>query len=220
MADRKALPFTTIQQGSASSFDGPSDKVITQVVKTQREWESLWHQHVCVEPPPPLPAVNFDVEAVVGVWPGEKRSGGFEVAVVEIAEKAGEAVIVTYQERSPPPGAICIMALTQPFHLVKMAKTDLPILFESRAAPPAPAGGEELTFLLTVAVAGGDAEKTKTQESVKAVNGVTNVKSMFSGGILCVQVNACVLEQAAAFRAFEGIDGVESVELDGAVGIA
>jgi PrcB C-terminal len=65
--------------------------------------------------------VDFDREMVVGIFLGEKSTGGYEVEIVR-AEQRDSSLYFYYREKAPPPGAMVTQALTQPFHLVRVAK--------------------------------------------------------------------------------------------------
>jgi PrcB C-terminal len=69
--------------------------------------------------------VDFDREMVVGIFLGEKSTGGYEIEIVR-AEQGDSSLYFYYREKSPPPGAMVTQALTQPFHLVRVAKYDNP----------------------------------------------------------------------------------------------
>jgi len=66
---------------------------------------------------------------VVGLFAGEKRSGGFELEITATEQKNSKLYIY-YVERDPPPDGIVIQALTQPFHLIKVPRSDASVVFE------------------------------------------------------------------------------------------
>ena len=77
----------------------------------------------CLHKPSPAlaPIVDFDREMVVGIFLGEKSTGGYEVEIVR-AERRDSSLYFYYREESPPPNAMVTQALTQPFHLVRITK--------------------------------------------------------------------------------------------------
>ena len=118
--------MTTIQNGTSSGIREP----LTMVVRTQGDWDTLWKRHASIQsPPPPAPAVDFSREMVAGVFAGEKNTGGYEVEITGVEVKDSR-VYVRYGEKAPPSGGIVTQALTQPFHLIKLPKSDMPIVFE------------------------------------------------------------------------------------------
>ena len=120
-----AIPVTTIQKGNFSGVREP----LQAIIRTPAEWESLWKRHASIQSPTsPLPAVDFGAEIVVGIFLGEKSAGGYEVEITR-AELKDSVLYVYYVEKSPKPGGAAIQALTQPFHLVKLPRTDARVVF-------------------------------------------------------------------------------------------
>jgi hypothetical protein len=94
----------------------------------------LWQAHTSLTvPAKPLPAVDFDKEMVVAVFSGEKRSGGYGIEVARIIEEvsAKRQLRVIVHETNPPPRAITIQALTQPYHMVRIKRLDFVVDFVS-----------------------------------------------------------------------------------------
>jgi hypothetical protein len=119
------IPLTTIQKGNFSGIREP----LQVVVRTQDEWNNLWKRHASIQSPPsPLPVVNFTTEMVVGIFAGEKTTGGYEAEITS-AELKDSSLYVYYVEKSSTPGGMAIQALTQPFHLAKLPRYELPIVF-------------------------------------------------------------------------------------------
>ena len=98
------------------------------VARTSREWLVVWARHVqsigAVVPPP----VDFSREMVVGVFMGERETGGYQIEIIEV-ERTASALRVHYRTRSPEPGALLTQALTQPFHLIRLARDESPLTF-------------------------------------------------------------------------------------------
>jgi hypothetical protein len=119
------IPVVTILKGNFSGIHQP----LQVTVRDQKEWEALWKRHTSNQSPPsPLPAVDFTTEMVVGLFAGDKTTGGYEVEISR-AELKGSDLYIFYLERNPAPGGMAIQAITQPFHLVKLAKHDGPLEF-------------------------------------------------------------------------------------------
>jgi hypothetical protein len=120
-----AISVTTIQKGNFSGIREP----LQIVVRAQDEWEKLWKRHTAIQSPPSLPpAVNFATEMVIGLFAGEKTTGGYDSEITSVEIKDGR-LEVFYTEKAPPPGGIGIQALTQPFHLIKLPRSDIPVVF-------------------------------------------------------------------------------------------
>ena len=99
------------------------------VIREVQGWEELWEEHVAGRyPKPELPFVDFSREMVIGYFLGEKPTGGYVVEVEEIWVTEGK-VSVRVGVPSPGPGDPVIQVLSQPFHLVRLARFDLPVEF-------------------------------------------------------------------------------------------
>ncbi len=72
------------------------------------------------------PAVDWDSEAVIGVFLGEKPTGGYSVIVRKVARIAADHVQVQVDVREPGPDDIVTMAITYPGHIVAVDRRYLP----------------------------------------------------------------------------------------------
>jgi hypothetical protein len=116
------LPIDTIAKGYRSGVREP----LQVVIRNQAEWNAFWQRHSATDTnPAPAPIVDFDREMVVGIFLGEKPTGGYEVEIVW-GERRDSSLYFYYREASPRPGAMVTQALTQPFYLVKVAKYQNP----------------------------------------------------------------------------------------------
>jgi len=122
------IPVVTIQKGNFSGIHEP----LQVTVRDQTEWEALWKRHTSNQSPPlPVPVVDFGTEMVVGLFAGDKTTGGYEVEITG-AELKGSNLYIFYLEKNPAPGGMTIQAVTQPFHLIKLARQDIPVVFVKR----------------------------------------------------------------------------------------
>ncbi len=120
------VPFTTIDSGSNS---GVNVRHLV-AIKDQAEWMALWRRHASnLQPPPTPPNVDFNSEMVVAVFSGERKSGGYGIQVDSI-KLAGNKLVVIVSETSPGPGDITMMMITQPYHIVRLGKSTLPVVFQ------------------------------------------------------------------------------------------
>ena len=120
------IPITTLQKGNFSGIRQP----LQAVVRNRQEWTALWQRHTSIQSPPtPLPAVDFTVEMIAGLFAGEKRSGGYEIDITGAAQ-IDSTLFIYHEEKTPAPGGMVIQAITQPFHLIKLKRSDLAIVFE------------------------------------------------------------------------------------------
>lgn len=111
-----ALEFVTLARGSHSGITAPTAVLITD----QKSWEAHWKRHASIfVPPPPPPPVDFGAASVVALHLGERRTGGYAVNVTAV-KRADGALTVTARESRPAPGAAVTMALTQPYHIIRL----------------------------------------------------------------------------------------------------
>ena len=78
--------------------------------------------------PPPPPSVDFSRDMVVALFMGERPTGGYAIEVTQI-ERTDAGLSIRYRTRHPDPSAMQTQALTQPFHLIKLARVDDSVTF-------------------------------------------------------------------------------------------
>jgi hypothetical protein len=125
------IAFEAEWSGASSQSTDPAEWIITEPDR----WTEIWQETHPEMPPPPAPSIDFSRSMVVGIALGERRTGGFEVRIIEIMETDTE-LVAQVEAMSPPPDAITIMILTQPFHLVQIPRSSLPVRFEWNEPPP------------------------------------------------------------------------------------
>lgn len=86
-------------------------------------FENLWQGLFA---PRELPVVDWDSEAVIGVFLGEKPTGGYSIIVRKITRVAADHVQVLVDVREPGPEDIVTLAITYPGHLVAVERQHLP----------------------------------------------------------------------------------------------
>jgi len=123
---QERLDFTTISVGCHSGHTN----LAYYVIQDNQAWVELWNQHMqfFVDPLPP-PEVDFSVNTVVALFMGEARTGGYALRVYEIVD-VGSSIMVKMEKTEPDPRCIVPQMLTQPYHIVQIAKTDKPITFD------------------------------------------------------------------------------------------
>jgi len=111
------VSFQTIEKGFRSGVREP----LQIVIRGQAAWKDLWQRHASISTsPPPAPVIDFNKEVTVGVFLGEKPTGGYDVEIVS-AERVGGTLLISFVEKSPRPDGIVTQAITQPFHIVRFA---------------------------------------------------------------------------------------------------
>ena len=120
------VSFVTVEQGVRS---GLRERKFVTVV-TAKEWKDLWLAHQSgVSSGPQAPQVDFQEEMVVGVFSGEKRTGGYGIEIKRVELNAGKQLVILWVETAPAPGAMVLQALTQPYHIVRIKRQNLPVAF-------------------------------------------------------------------------------------------
>lgn len=94
------------------------------VIDNQEDWDNLW----TLASEDELPVVNFEEEMVLAVFMGMRSTGGYSIEMVEIIEK-DEVIEVMIEETVPGEDDMVAMVITYPEHIVKIEKTDKPIVF-------------------------------------------------------------------------------------------
>ncbi|MBI4896118.1 MAG: protease complex subunit PrcB family protein [Candidatus Aenigmarchaeota archaeon] len=122
-------PFETLSKGASSGHDDKKEYVI----KESSAWKNLWSIVQSGRSPTPLiPSVNFTDDMVIAVFQGNHPTGGYSIEITKIVEDESSVQIVI-KETTPPPGSVLTTAFTQPYHIVKMKRTDKPVLFARQA---------------------------------------------------------------------------------------
>ena len=117
----QAPTFTNVAKGDVSGQQ--ETKQVT--VRTAAEWQTLWKSHSATEK---MPTVDFAKNMVVGIFLGSKPSAGHEVEIVGVRTE-GKDLVVEYVQRQPGRGTMAAQILTEPFHLVSVARHPGPVRF-------------------------------------------------------------------------------------------
>jgi hypothetical protein len=104
------MTATSLFRGSRSGITTPRQVFI----RTAEEWTKLWQDH---QPGGEVPQIDFAKQVVVGVFLGDRSTGGYAVEIVRV-QRNGDALHAEYVEITPPPGTVTTQMMTAPFHLV------------------------------------------------------------------------------------------------------
>lgn len=124
-----SVPFTTVLAGTTSRIAEPA----TVVVRDKASWMALWRRHTGADHG--APAIDFSRDMVVAVFGGTST----EVTTASIAritrEPSGLVVWYSVQAIRPlPPGELG--SARTPFHIVKLARSPLPVAFSFLKTQP------------------------------------------------------------------------------------
>jgi hypothetical protein len=93
------------------------------VVKDQKGWEEVWSgMNGNIDPKPQIPKIDFDRRMVIAVFMGSRNTGGYSVKITSV-ELNGK-LTVKVKESGPPPGGMVTEALTAPYHVIVVPKSD------------------------------------------------------------------------------------------------
>jgi len=129
-----SIPFTTVEHG----YDSAIEHAKTVVVRSEQEFEALWKDHIWSEraqdfifgpPPPRTPTIDFDKHMVVCLFRGTMGHVGHELNVTDVTESDTD-LTVHYKTTDLPPGSILLLALEQPFHIIRIPASRKNVVFQ------------------------------------------------------------------------------------------
>lgn len=129
------LPLRTLAKGGFSGIQQPLQQVITDPA----QWEKIWTAHNAGRKSEQArPEIDFTKEMVIVAAMGRKNTGGYSIEISK-AEPSGGKLMIYVTRKAPRPGGMSLQALTAPFHMAALPKTDLePEFVETPASPAHP----------------------------------------------------------------------------------
>lgn len=111
------------------------------VLKDQASWKRVWDEHVSNVmtsnwTQPALPQVDFKNEMVVAMFFGEGKNGHHGGSITQITETSTKILVCYLEDTSS--GGITTMAITHPFHIVVIKRSDKPVFFMHATNTPKP----------------------------------------------------------------------------------
>ncbi|MBD3615573.1 MAG: protease complex subunit PrcB family protein [Gracilimonas sp.] len=117
-----------IESGYFSNY--PESGEIQKKIENQLVFEEEWKLvHEGMSPIPEVPKINFNTRDVILLMLETKPTGGFGIDNFEIYENDNQ-IGVRYSEVHPGDGCGTIQALTRPYKIVSIPKTEKDILFQ------------------------------------------------------------------------------------------
>ena len=113
-AEPIALVFELVTQ-AAHAPESPTAQAY-QVFQKPEAWDTYCRQSLAETV---APTVDFESEIVLGVYRGEKPTGGYGISVTAV-ELRGDVVHVTLEESNPPADAMLIQVITSPYALYRV----------------------------------------------------------------------------------------------------
>ncbi len=104
------------------------------VIKDKAAWAKLWSDtHKNASNAPALPEVDFTSKMVVGVYQGEQPNGCQYSRITKVAV-AGDKLVVNYSDHDNLVAMMCIQAISSPYHVVAVPRTDADVEFANITA--------------------------------------------------------------------------------------
>ncbi len=104
------------------------------VFRDAESWEAFWNRYCMVITGEgnklPAPEVDFSTRMLVGVFSGEKPTGGYSISIQRVLD-GPKRLVVEYLEESPPPDAMVTMALTYPCQIIAVPRSDKSVEFKA-----------------------------------------------------------------------------------------
>ena len=99
------------------------------VIRDRDTWVELWKKLSSVSfPRPPVPEIDFSREMLIVVAMGQRNTGGFDIIVDGVYERDKKLGV---DVKSTSPGRACgvFATLTAPVDIVRLQKSDYPVVF-------------------------------------------------------------------------------------------
>ncbi|PZR19536.1 MAG: hypothetical protein DI539_13655 [Flavobacterium psychrophilum] len=130
-SDPSLVEFTSV--GKENLYGNGAEEINESnlVINDNAAWQDLLGQMTTVNDLPfgfGDPNVDFSQWTVIATFDKVQMSGGFAIDVVSVTEENG-GVVVDVEKTGGGSGAEATV-ITQPFHIVKIPKTNLPVTFE------------------------------------------------------------------------------------------
>ena len=112
------VPFTKIARGNTSTVT----KRVNYLISSADGLDKLWKMINATSTPP---AVDFNKDAVIAVFAGEKPTTGYTIAVSKIEDSGERLVSITIA--NPDGNCVTGQTLTTPYELIRVPATSLPL---------------------------------------------------------------------------------------------
>lgn len=119
------IPFKNLEKSAYSGINQPFETVIQSPTAWTELWGKIHYNPLSVKQPP---EVDLTEKMVIGVGIGDKASGGYSVEIQDITVEDNK-LSVNYVERQPGTECGTTTVITQPYHLVVVERSNLPIEF-------------------------------------------------------------------------------------------
>jgi len=149
----KSVPVTLLDVGgpkmpeprTISLLKGGISKRSRLVIRNSERFNDLWEQIVGPrEDKPGPPEVDFSREMLIVAAMGERPSGGYEIVITGACEVDNQLEVHVRSSDYTKCGGMQTAVLTAPVDIVRLPKSDLPVVFRETEFPSTPADCKEL----------------------------------------------------------------------------
>ena len=122
--------FTSLIKGNLFGNGVEGFKKVNIVISSKKEWKSLLSKFDTTNKVSKTfeNAIDFSKEMILVSVDKVRNSGGFSVEIIEVV-KEGSAFLIKVKTIGPKPMDMVTSALMQPYHIVKIKKTNKKIKF-------------------------------------------------------------------------------------------
>jgi hypothetical protein len=105
-----------------SGAHGAPSPFAVRALRDPAAWDGFWQQMGRVAPR----SLDATREMAVAIMLGRRKSGGYSAEIVRVQPRDGN-LVVEYREHVPPPDMMVTQALTQPWAVAIVPRSDLPL---------------------------------------------------------------------------------------------
>jgi uncharacterized protein (DUF885 family) len=113
--ESRPLDFSVLATGTLSGHQGRRG---VELITDEAEWQRVWR---LVGGGRPAPEINFNTQAAIVAFQGQKPTGGYSVEMVSV-RRAGTVLAVRIMERRPASEDITTQVITSPFVAVSIPR--------------------------------------------------------------------------------------------------
>jgi hypothetical protein len=122
----EAAGWNPAQAPRWEGVSGPVAESQQDCVTVEQDFEAYWQ---LLQPGVPEPSVNFDREAVVLLFQGQKKSTGFGIELQKIQD-GGVSQVLIYREKEPGPFSMAKSQVTRPWAIMVIPRPSKPVVFQ------------------------------------------------------------------------------------------
>ncbi len=128
-ADLVMIPFETEVQGNYSGVHESFERHITD----ESDWPLFWQQlQRNTSPVADIPEIDFEQYSLIAVGLGDRPDGSYGVEIDQVRREDNRLIVDYLETRSC---GMATMAITQPYQIIRIERTRLPVSFQHHQAP-------------------------------------------------------------------------------------